>query len=447
MPFLSQRSPVGGPAKTNQCDLRITPATISKTEDLKELRQILNQSIDELLLALDNNGRDPPSLQQCNPEALLATPVGEKPRRNIVRVCEKLTTLVQGPMDWMMQSTGGHVFPAVLNTAMELKLHHLVSTDPRNPTSLADLEKKSGGSQELISRLLRYLTQRFVFQEVSPGHYSHNANSSILRLQGVEALMGLCSDDIFRAASALSTVMKENSFQVDNGKSAFSKAFQTDLESFDYYYQKEPDRGRRFSLGMTPFTGSYASSLALFPFQDLRSGALIVDVGGGSGHVSNEIARANPHLKFIVQDYEEPISIGRTTYKDSGLPIEWQVHNAFHPQPVKGADVYFMRRVLHDHSDSVAANVLRMIVEAMDKGSRILIEDMIAPDLYGEDSEWFINHADIVMMAMHNAQERTIAQWERLLKKADERLTIVKVWKGDEDARGNCAIIEATLRM
>ncbi|KAL0934963.1 O-methyltransferase family protein [Colletotrichum truncatum] len=366
MPFLSQRSPVGGPAKTNQCDLRITPATISKTEDLKELRQILNQSIDELLLALDNNGRDPPSLQQCNPEALLATPVGEKPRRNIVRVCEKLTTLVQGPMD--------------------VRVIEQSSDQPS-------------------------------------------------------------SDDIFRAASALSTVMKENSFQVDNGKSAFSKAFQTDLESFDYYYQKEPDRGRRFSLGMTPFTGSYASSLALFPFQDLRSGALIVDVGGGSGHVSNEIARANPHLKFIVQDYEEPISIGRTTYKDSGLPIEWQVHNAFHPQPVKGADVYFMRRVLHDHSDSVAANVLRMIVEAMDKGSRILIEDMIAPDLYGEDSEWFINHADIVMMAMHNAQERTIAQWERLLKKADERLTIVKVWKGDEDARGNCAIIEATLRM
>jgi sterigmatocystin 8-O-methyltransferase len=220
---------------------------------------------------------------------------------------------------------------------------------------------------------------------------------------------------------------------------------QADLESFEYFYQKDPDRGRRFSLGMAPHCGSYASSMALYPFKDLPSGALIVDVGGGSGHVSGAIATANHHLKFIVQDFEGPISLGKSTYKDSGLPIEWQVHNAFDPQPVKGADVYFMRRVLHDHSDSVGANVLRNIVGAMDTKSRILIEDMIAPDLYGEDSEWFINHADIVMMMMHNAKERTLAQWELLAKKANEKFKIVKVWKGNEEARGSSAIIEIIL--
>lgn len=72
---------------------------ISKTEDLKELRQILHQGIDDLLLELESHGRKPPSLKLCDPVELLATPVGEKPRRNIVRACEKLTTLVQGPMD------------------------------------------------------------------------------------------------------------------------------------------------------------------------------------------------------------------------------------------------------------------------------------------------------------------------------------------------------------
>ncbi|KAF4917796.1 Sterigmatocystin 8-O-methyltransferase [Colletotrichum viniferum] len=239
--------------------------------------------------------------------------------------------------------------------------------------------------------------------------------------------------------------MKENDFKVDNGKSAFSRAFQTDLESFDYYYKQDLDRGRRFSLGMTPFTGSYASSLALYPFQDLQPGALIVDVGGGSGHVSSEIAKANPKLKFIVQDLEGPILLGRSTYKDSGLPIEWQIHNAFHPQPVKGADVYFMRRVLHDHSDAIGANILKMICEAMDQKSRILIEDMIAPDLHGEDSEWFINHADIVMMMMHNAKERTLGQWESLIKDADERLSIAKVWRAQGDRKGDCVIIEVKL--
>lgn len=53
-------------------------------------------------------------------------------------------------MWWMMQSTGGSAFPAVLDTALELKLHHIISVDRQSPTSLADLEKESGGSRELI---------------------------------------------------------------------------------------------------------------------------------------------------------------------------------------------------------------------------------------------------------------------------------------------------------
>lgn len=72
---------------------------ISKTEDFKDLRRILNQSIDDLLVELENNGRKPPSLKPIDPQDLLAPPVGEKPRQSIVRVCEKLTTLVQGPID------------------------------------------------------------------------------------------------------------------------------------------------------------------------------------------------------------------------------------------------------------------------------------------------------------------------------------------------------------
>ncbi|KAF6794659.1 O-methyltransferase family protein [Colletotrichum musicola] len=341
------------------------PTDISKAQDLKVLGQILHESIDGLLLELEIHGQSPPSLEQLNPEVLLAPPAGDGPRQRIVRACEKLTALVQGPMGVL-----------------------------------------------------------FLNLSLSP----------------------ISSDDIFRAASVFSIAMRENNFQVDGGKSAFSKAFQTELESFDYFYQVEPERGRRFSLGMTPFTGSYASSLALYPFKDLPRGALVVDVGGGSGHVSKEIARANPQLKFVVQDLEEPIRLGKSIYGEAGLPIEWQVHNAFHPQPVKGADVYFMRRVLHDHSDPIATKILRMIVEAMDPTSRILIEDMIAPDLYGEDSEWFTNHADLVMLMMHNAKERTLGQWNTLVENVDERLGIVKVWKGKGDGRGGTAIIEVMLR-
>lgn len=60
-------------------------------------------------------------------------------------------------IQWLMQSTGGHTFPAVLETVIELKLHHLVSSDPQKPTNLADLERESGGSAELIRKHLATL--------------------------------------------------------------------------------------------------------------------------------------------------------------------------------------------------------------------------------------------------------------------------------------------------
>lgn len=73
-------------------------SNISKAQDLKVLGQILHESIDELLLELKLHGQALPSLEQLNLEVLLAAPVGDGPRQRIARACEKLTTLVQGPM-------------------------------------------------------------------------------------------------------------------------------------------------------------------------------------------------------------------------------------------------------------------------------------------------------------------------------------------------------------
>lgn len=123
---------------------------VSDTEDLKELRQILHQGVDDLLEELEIHERKLPSLKPCTPDDVFAAPVGVLARRNIIRACEKITSLVQGPMWWMMQSTGGSSFPAVLNTALELKLHYFISWDREVPTKVIDLASETGGSQELI---------------------------------------------------------------------------------------------------------------------------------------------------------------------------------------------------------------------------------------------------------------------------------------------------------
>lgn len=91
----------------------------------------------------------------------------------------------------------------------------------------------------------------------------------------------------------------------------------------------------------------------MFPFESLPQGAKVVDVGGGRGHVSVRIAEKVPGLNFVVQDDESMLEAGQA----EGVPkavkyrIEFMPHDFFNEQPVKGADVYLLRFILHDHSD------------------------------------------------------------------------------------------------
>lgn len=60
-----------------------------------------------------------------------------------------------------------------------------------------------------------------------------------------------------------------------------------------------------------------------------------------------------PGPKFIVQDHEIVAAQGREEYpKELSHKIEFQGNDFFKGQPVKGADIYYLRHILHDHPDS-----------------------------------------------------------------------------------------------
>ena len=72
----------------------------------------------------------------------------------------------------------------------------------------------------------------------------------------------------------------------------------------------------------------------------------MVDVGGGKGFASIEIARAFPDLTFVVQDLEETAAAGLAQLpEDLKARVSFMTHDFFSPQPVKNADVYYLRAV------------------------------------------------------------------------------------------------------
>jgi chemotaxis methyl-accepting protein methylase len=51
-------------------------------------------------------------------------------------------------------------------------------------------------------------------------------------------------------------------------------------------------------------------------------------------------------------------------------------HDMLTPQPVKDADVYFWRVVLHNHPDAVVLKSLQSLIPALKPGAKILIQEI-----------------------------------------------------------------------
>ena len=84
-----------------------------------------------------------------------------------------------------------------------------------------------------------------------------------------------------------------------------------------------------------------------------------------------------------------------------------------------GADVYVLKKVIHDWDDDRAARILKNCRDAMSPNGKVLIAETLVPPGDNPDAIKFI---DVVMLAITGGKERTEEEYGRLLAKAGLRL-------------------------
>lgn len=133
----------------------------------------------------------------------------------------------------------------------------------------------------------------------------------------------------------------------------------------------------------------------------------------------------------------------------------------FKEAPVKGAQIYFLRHIIHDWPDVEAVQVLKSCASAMTTESKLLIcEHMVCPTYRaaGEsvsraDSQhdapepllanWGdapTSRLDLQVYSFVNAKQRTRTEYERLAAQAG--LESVQVWRN----LGDLTIVECRLK-
>ncbi len=87
-----------------------------------------------------------------------------------------------------------------------------------------------------------------------------------------------------------------------------------------------------------------------------------------------------PELTFVLQDRPPVLEQAKTTIWPQANPtavehnrVRFMPHDFFEQNPVKGADVYWLRHIIHDWSDEYAVKILTKLRKSMGPRSRVLI--------------------------------------------------------------------------
>ena len=109
--------------------------------------------------------------------------------------------------------------------------------------------------------------------------------------------------------------------------------------------------------------------------------ATVIDIGGGRGPVSIELAEEFPDLPLVVQDLRGPITTGAEMLdKHLSERVSFVEHNFFDEQPVKGADVYFFRHIFHDWPEIYGIKILRALIPAFKPELKIVLNEFAIPE-------------------------------------------------------------------
>ncbi|KAK7999440.1 hypothetical protein PG990_012040 [Apiospora arundinis] len=313
--------------------------------------------------------------------------------------------------------------------------------------SFAELSSQCGLDEDRLTRVLRYAMINHIFRENPAGRVRHTPLSTHLAQSPVFCDFLRTLANVFHPACAsLPTALGRWPRTLSMTEAAHGVARQTDLTFYDWL-EKEENAALRLSFdkGMEGISRGgqrlQDTDLRAYPWGKLPEGAVLVDVGGSGGHFARDLSEAHPSFSIIVQDL--PGVIGQTIKdqkRNSSIfkSVTYQAHNCFEKQPVKGADVYFMRHVFHNHPDAECVKILIALLPALKRGARVLVSEYIVPpsaELTGGLSTKAMRQMDLLTMSLFNAKERTKEEYLRLFEQASPALAFHETHQVPDDPR------------
>ncbi|KAI1082601.1 putative O-methyltransferase [Whalleya microplaca] len=400
---------------------------------IESLVSILDEQVPKLSSLLQAAGTAPPTHDESGFDDFAHetdTPEGislRQTRSHIIEAAQELLRLVRGPTEQILTLTWSAADTANLDLITRLKLPQQVPLE--GSISIQKLADTTRVPINILARTLRYAIANGIFVEEEPDVIRHSAASAaLLKNQNLSDIVHFGTQ--FMGGVLLKvpdTVLLKRDDPEHAPETAFNVAFRTDEPLFEFFHKNEDftQKYHKYLAGRvsTPLWSVDRMRVA-YPWES-KGEVTVVDVGGSSGHTVQYLASLMPTAKFIVQDSNlAGMEMGRRIVAaDPSLQsrITFEEYDFFTPQPVS-ADIYIYRHILHDWSDADSTKILSSLLPALKPGARILISEAIIPEPPAKRlntlASKMVRIEDTLMLAAHDARERTVADFESLFQKA-----------------------------
>jgi hypothetical protein len=276
------------------------------------------------------------------------------------------------------------------------------------PVSTAQLADHCGAHPESLYRLMRALASVGIFAEADSGRFTLTPLAAALRSDApgsVRAYVRMAGAEWqWRSWSKLADSIR-------SGAPAFERVF--GMPIFDYY-ALHPHAQRISAEGLTSRSG--AENAAITQACEFPDAGTVVDVGGGEGTLLIDILRKHPNARGILLERTAVLPAARAMFENAGLSGRCTfVGGDFFVGVPPGADVYLLKKVIHDWHDERARVVLANCRAAMPKHARLLMIDLVIPPGNGPS---YAKLLDLLMLVYAGGRERTETEHRSLLASA-----------------------------
>lgn len=281
------------------------------------------------------------------------------------------------------------------------------------PLSADELAAAVDADAEALRRLLRALISRGIFRQRRDGRYALTPLADTLRRDAPISTAGwaqwLGSPQHREHWSHLTDAIRTGRPVIPElrGKTAFD------------YLASEPELGEIFNAAMT--SGSAISVPSIVAAYDFSPFATIVDIGGGHGRLLSAILTATPGARGILFDQPQVVAGAPAVLAEHRVQDRIRItEGSFFESVPTGGDAYVLKSVIHDWPDDDAVRILRNVRTAAATDTYVLLVEFVLPKHH---REYLGNWLDLEMLLALDAHERTAAQFEELLRRADFHMT------------------------